>query len=70
MATENLAALENDALLRGWLVFMAPMKHLSLLLSHVYYPSKISKALYKLGLNTEDWVDFVLPKLPEKIRKL
>ena len=68
MATENLAALASDTPLQGRVVFMAPKKHLELLLSRVYYPNKVSKALYKLGLNTEDWVDFILSKLPEKIR--
>ena len=34
---------------------MAPAEALQLLLKHVYYPSKLSKLLYKLGVNTEDW---------------
>ncbi len=68
MAAANVEALRGDLPLTGRLVSMAPKKHLGLLLSRVYYPSKVSKALYKLGVDTEDWVDFLLSKMPEKIR--
>ena len=37
-------------------VFMAPRDRLEVLLSRVHYPNKVSKALYKLGLDTEDWL--------------
>ena len=68
MATANADALRSDKPLVGRLVFMAPKANLSLLLSRVYYPNKLSKALYKLGLDTEEWVDYALAKLPQKLR--
>lgn len=68
MGTENLTALARDTPLAGRVVFMAPKAHLGLLLSRVYYPNKLSKALFKLGVNTEDWVDYVWARLPERLR--
>jgi phospholipase D1/2 len=68
MATANVAALKKHAPLKGRLVLMAPKDKLGIVLSRVYYPNKISKALYKIGLNTEDWVDYVWSKIPTKIR--
>ncbi len=43
---------------------MAPKERLDLLLSRVYYPSKLSKALYKVGVDTEDWLHLLMHRLP------
>lgn len=50
----NLDALTQSQPLVGRPVFMAPKERLDVLLSRVYYPNKLAKALYKLGLDTED----------------
>ncbi len=68
MASANVEALRMHQPLKGRLVLMAPKQQLGVVLSRVYYPNKLSKALYKLGLNTEDWVDYIWSKTPLKIR--
>ena len=52
----NLVLLKQDKPLLGRVVFMAPKERLELLLSKVYYPNKLTKALYKLGYDTEELV--------------
>lgn len=68
MATANVDALKSHTPLKGRLVLMAPKAKLGVVLSRVYYPNKLSKALYKIGLNTEDWFDYFWSKAPQKLR--
>eukprot|EP01112_Ceratiomyxa_fruticulosa_P012371 TRINITY_DN3420_c0_g1_i1.p1 TRINITY_DN3420_c0_g1~~TRINITY_DN3420_c0_g1_i1.p1 ORF type:complete len:1058 (-),score=232.48 TRINITY_DN3420_c0_g1_i1:937-4110(-) len=70
VAKMNQNRSRNNEALIGRPVIMAPIEDYEFLLKHVYYPSKISKLLYKMGVNTEElWAKFwhypkkIIPKL-------
>lgn len=63
MGDNNLLALREGECLQGRPVHMVPKERLEALLARVYYPSKISKALWKLGVDTEDWFQKLRSKL-------
>jgi hypothetical protein len=67
-AHSNAEALQARAPLRGRLVLLAPRAQLSAVLARVHYPNKLSKALYKMGLDTQDWVDYLWSKAPLRLR--
>eukprot|EP01102_Stenamoeba_stenopodia_P013684 TRINITY_DN4473_c1_g1_i1.p1 TRINITY_DN4473_c1_g1~~TRINITY_DN4473_c1_g1_i1.p1 ORF type:complete len:974 (+),score=221.89 TRINITY_DN4473_c1_g1_i1:104-3025(+) len=54
IATNNVQQMKDKACLIGRPVFMAPAEHYQLLMQNVYYPNKVTKLLYKMGVNTED----------------
>jgi len=55
VAIMNDKCLRNELELVGRPVLMAPSENYELVLKRIYYPNKISKLLYKMGINTEDF---------------
>ena len=66
IATENRNMILSKRPLRGRPVFMSPESDYQLLSKYVYYPNKVTKALHKLGLNTEDFYE----ELKYKIKRM
>jgi len=71
-ATENNRVLSHKASAQNMLVarpvFMAPAENYHLVLKSVYYPNKLTKLLYKMGVDAEDLndrVSMLLPSMPE-----
>jgi len=60
-AFKKVASMNDKCLcagidLVGRPVFMAPAQNYELVLQRIYYPNKVSKLLYKMGINTEDFL--------------
>jgi len=53
VATMNDKSLNAGLELVGRPVFMAPAENYELVLKRIYYPTSVSKVLYKMGINTE-----------------
>ena len=64
IAEQNKDMITNSKKLKGRLVLMVPENNYGLLKKHVYYPNKVTKALFKMGVNTEDLLYEFIKKLP------
>ena len=54
LSTANLARMTAKETLLGRPLALAPAEHYKLVIDTVYFPNKLSKLFYKVGLNTED----------------
>lgn len=54
MATTNISNLKHGKALIGRPIWMAPAENYDLLVKAAFYPNKVSKFLYKMGINTEE----------------
>jgi len=54
----NVDNLQNNQPLVARPIAIVPVEYHQLLLKHIYYPTKFSKFLYKMGVNTEDLFHF------------
>ena len=54
VATENMKHLKRGSPLVGRPIWMAPAENYDFLMKAVYYPNKLAKFLYKMGISTEE----------------